>query len=142
MVPSLGRKVVFALLHGLDPAWPTSLPERRGARVLPRGLSYRRPIRITLEEVSPWTGPAHGQVRRSVAVTPETTVLVVTRAEEGTAGRWPGGFSEIPLAPSDDLCHRCEREAEREADRPVTGGAEGDAGIRRSLGQPEGGGAY
>jgi hypothetical protein len=55
---------------------------------------------ITLEEMGPWTGPSHGQVRRSVALTPETTVLVVTRAEQAAAGGWPGGFSATPLAHS------------------------------------------
>jgi hypothetical protein len=56
---------------------------------------------ITVEEIGPWTGPARGHVRRSVAVTPETTVLVVTRAEKAPAGGWPGGFSQTPLAPSE-----------------------------------------
>ncbi len=55
---------------------------------------------ITLEEMGPWTGPKHGQVRRSVVLTPETMVLAVTRAEQAAAGGWPGGFSETPLAPS------------------------------------------
>jgi hypothetical protein len=56
---------------------------------------------VTLEEIGPWTGRKHGQVRRSIAVTPETTVLVVTRADQAAAGGWPGGFSETSLAPSD-----------------------------------------
>lgn len=55
---------------------------------------------ITLEEIGPWTGPTRGQVRRSVALTPETTVVVVTRAERVPAGGWPGGFGETPAAPS------------------------------------------
>jgi hypothetical protein len=56
---------------------------------------------ITLEEIGPWTGPKHGQLRRSIAVTPQTTLLVVTRAEQAAGGGWPGGFSAAPIAPSD-----------------------------------------
>jgi hypothetical protein len=56
---------------------------------------------ITLEEIGPWTGSRQGQVRRTIALTPETTVLVVTRAGQAAAGGWPGGFSEAPLTRSD-----------------------------------------
>jgi hypothetical protein len=56
---------------------------------------------ITLEQIGPSTGSRPGHLRRSIALTPETTVLVVTRAEQAAAGGWPGGFSESPLARSD-----------------------------------------
>jgi hypothetical protein len=56
---------------------------------------------ITLEELGPSTGSQPALHRRSIALTPETTVLVVTRAEQPAAGGWPGGFGESPLARSD-----------------------------------------
>jgi hypothetical protein len=56
---------------------------------------------ITLEEVGPWTGAKQGHVRRTIAVTPETTVVAVTRARQAAPGGWPGGFGETPLARSD-----------------------------------------
>jgi hypothetical protein len=34
-------------------------------------------------------------------VTPETTVVAVTRAERSAGGGWLGGFSQTLLAPSD-----------------------------------------
>src|SRR5262249_52410638 len=56
---------------------------------------------LALEEIGAWTSSKPGSARMSIAVTPETTVVVVTRAEGGGAGGWPGGFSEPRLAPAD-----------------------------------------
>lgn len=56
---------------------------------------------ITLEEIGPSTGATSAPIRKSIAVTPETMVRLVTRGEQAAAGGWPGGFTEAPLAPSD-----------------------------------------
>lgn len=56
---------------------------------------------ITVEEMGPWTGPGSGLVRRSVRLTPQTKVVLVSRSNEPTPGGWPGGFREVLSSPSE-----------------------------------------
>ena len=55
---------------------------------------------FTFEEIVTWTGPGTGRVKRSVALTPQTSVQLVTRDEEPSRTAMPG-YKETPLRPSD-----------------------------------------
>ncbi len=58
---------------------------------------------ITLEELG--AGPRGKRkneiIARSIALTPATKILLVTRVGESQALDWPGGFKETPLATAD-----------------------------------------
>lgn len=56
---------------------------------------------ITLEEMGSWTPPNHGLGTRSIQLTPETTVDMATRSNDGGPGEWPGGFRAALLRTSD-----------------------------------------
>jgi hypothetical protein len=53
---------------------------------------------ITLEEMGPWTGPGQGLIKRSVELTAQTDIALLTRSNEAEAGEWPGAFKESPLS--------------------------------------------
>lgn len=53
------------------------------------------PARIIMEEIVAWTGPDSGRVRRTIQVTPDTSIQVVQRTDAwGSSSTSKPGFEE------------------------------------------------
>lgn len=59
------------------------------------------PPQIVMEEIVAWTGPDNGRVRRTIQVTPETSVQLVRRTDTwDSAGTSKPGFEERAIKAS------------------------------------------
>jgi hypothetical protein len=57
-----------------------------------------QPAQIVMEEIVAWTGPDSGRVRRTIDVTPDTSIQVVRRTDTwGSARTTKPGFEEQPI---------------------------------------------
>jgi hypothetical protein len=60
-----------------------------------------QPAQIIMEEIVAWTGPDSGRVRRTIDVTPETSIQVVRRTDTWGSGRTSKpGFEERAIEAS------------------------------------------
>lgn len=84
----------FGLLLLVPPAWAAAMEQHSGVVVSVDGL------RMTIDEMGPWHGPATQPTRRVFQLSDGTAVALAERTREGSDG-WPWAFSDQPAQLSD-----------------------------------------